>query len=84
VLSLRGVPVSSGSDAAAEGALLARVPPRHLVTAGPECRRDHKRRGIPDRRGDVRRPNLYTLNYEALEGPGARTEPSASTWVPFS
>ena len=28
--------------------------------------------------------NLYTLNYEAVEGPGARTEPSVSTWVPFS
>ena len=28
--------------------------------------------------------NLYTLNYEALEGAGARTEPSVSTWVPSS
>jgi hypothetical protein len=28
--------------------------------------------------------NLYTLNHEALEWAGAHTEPSVSTWVPFS
>jgi hypothetical protein len=26
--------------------------------------------------------NLYTLNYEAIAGPGGRTEPSVSTWIP--
>jgi hypothetical protein len=26
--------------------------------------------------------NLYTLNYERLSGPGGRTEPSVSTWIP--
>ena len=28
--------------------------------------------------------NLYTLNYESFEGPGGRTEPSVSTWIPSS
>jgi hypothetical protein len=28
--------------------------------------------------------NLYTLNYESLLGPGERTEPSVSTWIPSS
>jgi len=28
--------------------------------------------------------NLYTLNYEAFQGPGGRTEPSVSTWIPTS
>ena len=26
--------------------------------------------------------NLYTLNYESFAGPGGRTEPSVSTWIP--
>jgi LBP / BPI / CETP family, C-terminal domain len=26
--------------------------------------------------------NLYTLNYESFQGPGGRTEPSVSTWMP--
>jgi len=26
--------------------------------------------------------NLYTLNFERLDGPGGRTEPSVSTWIP--
>lgn len=26
--------------------------------------------------------NLYTLNYESFTGPGGRTEPSVSTWIP--
>ena len=26
--------------------------------------------------------NLYTLNFEHFEGPGGRTEPSVSTWLP--
>ncbi|HWU86441.1 MAG TPA: hypothetical protein VN253_04175 [Kofleriaceae bacterium] len=26
--------------------------------------------------------NLYTLNYEAFQGPNGRTEPSVSTWIP--
>jgi hypothetical protein len=28
--------------------------------------------------------NLYTLNYESFQGPGGRTEPSVSTWIPSS
>jgi hypothetical protein len=28
--------------------------------------------------------NLYTLNYESFLGPGGRTEPSVSTWIPSS
>lgn len=28
--------------------------------------------------------NLYTLNYESFQGPGGRTEPSVSTWIPAS
>ena len=51
MLSLRGVPVSSGSDAEAEGALLAGMPPRPLVEARPEGRRSFNRRGIPSRAG---------------------------------
>jgi hypothetical protein len=26
--------------------------------------------------------NLYTLNYESFLGPGERTEPSVSAWIP--
>ena len=26
--------------------------------------------------------NLYTLNYESFQGPGGRTEPSVSPWIP--